>query len=94
MLAMNEEMQSLQKNQTWNLVEKPTRYKTVECKWAFKKKENATKSEPIKFKARLMAKRFTQQFIIDYTKIFSLIVRHASIRMFLTIVAHDNLELE
>ena len=60
MLAMNEEMQSLQQNQIWNLVKKSTAHNTVGCKWVFKKKEGVTKSDPIKFKARLVAKGFTQ----------------------------------
>ena len=41
-----------------------------------------------------MAKGFTQQFGIDYTEIFSQVVRYTSIRMLLTIVAQDDLELE
>ena len=60
----------------------------------FKRKERATKSDPCKFKARLVAKKFTQQFGIDYTKVYSPIIKHISIRMLFAIVAQDNLELK
>ncbi|GJU39118.1 retrovirus-related pol polyprotein from transposon TNT 1-94 [Tanacetum coccineum] len=37
--AMKEEMDSLRKNKTWELVDYPTRQKLVSCKWLFKIKE-------------------------------------------------------
>jgi hypothetical protein len=36
--AMAEEMESLHKNQTWDLVELPERKRVIGCKWVFKKK--------------------------------------------------------
>lgn len=36
--AMKEGMQSLHKNQTWILVDRPAKGKIVTCKWIFKKK--------------------------------------------------------
>ena len=38
-VAMNEEIESLQKNHTWQQVEKPKNKKIVGCKWLFKRKE-------------------------------------------------------
>ena len=37
--AMVEEIQSLYKNQTWDLVELPKGKKAIRCKWVYKKKE-------------------------------------------------------
>ena len=36
---MNEEIESLHKNLTWELMESPKGQKIVGCKWAFKKNE-------------------------------------------------------
>jgi hypothetical protein len=37
--AMVEEMKSLYKNSTWDLVELPERKRAIECKWVYKKNE-------------------------------------------------------
>jgi hypothetical protein len=39
--AMKEEIHSLQKNQTWTLVEQSKNKKVVGCKWVFEKKDDA-----------------------------------------------------
>jgi hypothetical protein len=56
--AMVEEMDSLDKNDSWNLVEFPTRIKTIGNKWVFKNKLNA-KGKVEKYKARLVAKGYS-----------------------------------
>ena len=52
---MNEDMQSLSKNKTWELVPLPKGVKLVGCKWAFKKKEGMHGVEFPRFNARLVA---------------------------------------
>ena len=68
---MDEEMSSLMKNKTWELIEKPTKTKTVSCKWIFKIKDRISGVEPRRFKARLVARGFTQNEGIDFTELFS-----------------------
>jgi hypothetical protein len=67
--AMQEEMQSLDKNSTWDVVRLPKHKKVVRCKWIFKRKEGLSPKEPARFKARLVAKSFSQVLI---TMLFSL----------------------
>ena len=50
--------------------------------------------DPIRFKVRLMDKGFTQREGIDYTEIFSLVVKFKTIRMMFVIVVQFDLELE
>ena len=47
--AMQEEMQSLEKNDTWKIVHLPKQKKHVRCKWVFKRKEGLSPSEPPRF---------------------------------------------
>ena len=53
---MNEEMKSLQKNETWELVEYPLGKKPVGCRWIYTVKYKADGSIE-RFKARLGSKR-------------------------------------
>ncbi|KAJ4705817.1 Retrovirus-related Pol polyprotein from transposon TNT 1-94 [Melia azedarach] len=92
--AMGDEMESLHKNQTWELTKRPRDRKIVTCKWVYKKKEGETSVEGIKYKVRVVARGFTQREGVDYNEIFSPMVRHTSIRVLLAIVAHQGLELE
>ncbi|KAL6314158.1 hypothetical protein AAG906_011900 [Vitis piasezkii] len=68
MSAMVEKIRSLHKSQTWDLMELPEGKRTIGCKWGEK------------FKARLVAKVYSQRKWVDYDEIFSLVVRHTSIR--------------
>lgn len=89
-------MESLQKNQTWELIKKPESKKTVGYKWIFKLKEGIPGVEPKRFKARLVAKGFTQKEKerVEFTEVFSLVVRHTSIRLILSHVIVYDMHLE
>ena len=93
-VAMEEEMQSLHKNKTWEVVPLPVGKSAIGCKWVYKRKEDPTKSSGTRYKARLVAKGFAQKEGVDYNEIFSPVVKHTSIRVLLSIVAHLDLELE
>ena len=55
---MEEEMESLRKNDTWDLVTLPDGRRTIGSKWVFKKQKN-TVGHFEKFKARLVTKRYS-----------------------------------
>ena len=92
--AMQEEMQSLEKNGIWEIVSLSKQNKSVRCKWVFKRKEGLSPSEPPRFKTRLVAKGFSQIPGVDYNDVFSPVVKHSSIRIFFSIVAMHDLEFE
>lgn len=68
--------------------------KLISCKWIFKKKIEFDGINKVRFKARLVARGFSQQEGIDFNEIFSPVVKHTSIRMLLAIVAYNNWELQ
>ncbi|KAH9722896.1 Integrase catalytic domain-containing protein [Citrus sinensis] len=92
--AMDDEILSLHNNETWELVERPEKRRIVGCKWIFKIKEGLTSSEPKRFKARLVAKGYTQKEGVDFKEVFSPVVRHASIRVILSLTAVQDMELD
>ena len=86
--AMEEEMQSLLKNQTWDVVPLSKRNRAIGCKWIYKVKDDG------RYKARRVAKGFAQRKGKEYDEIFVSVVRHTCIRILLAIVAIHDLELE
>ena len=62
--AMHEEMNSLNKNKTYNLVEFPKGKKVLRNKWVFKLTKDGDKL--VKYKARLVVKGFSQKQGIDF----------------------------
>lgn len=50
MIAIQEEMESLHKNGTWDLVRLPKDKKVVHCKWVFKNKEGTSGVKDARYK--------------------------------------------
>ncbi|RVW20272.1 Retrovirus-related Pol polyprotein from transposon TNT 1-94 [Vitis vinifera] len=91
-LAMKDEMDSLLGNQTWELTELLVGKKALHNKWVYRIKNEHDGSK--RYKARSVVKGFYQKEGIDYTKIFSLVVKMSTIRLVLGMVAAENLHLE
>nr|GEW33799.1 putative retrotransposon Ty1-copia subclass protein [Tanacetum cinerariifolium] len=90
--AMNVEMQSMKDNEVWVLVELPPNGKTVGSKWLFKKKTDMDENVHI-YKARLVAKEFTQTSRIDYEETFSSVADIRAIRILIAIAAYYDYEI-
>ena len=82
--AIQTELSSLEENETWDLVDLPVGKNVVGNKWVFKIKysENGDIS---RFKARLVAQGFTQEYGVDYFDVFAPVARQTSIRVILGI---------
>lgn len=90
--AMQDELQAFDENQAWVPVDKLPSDKTlVKCKWIFKRKVNSDKS--VKYRARLVAKGFTQKAGIDYEDTFSPVVRHSTLRLLFALSVQLNFDI-
>ena len=71
----------------------PKKKKVIGCKWVFAKKEGSL-NVSVQYKARLVAKGYAQREGIDYNEVFSPVVKHSSILIFLALVVQYDFELD
>ena len=76
---MSEEMKALHKTGTWELTTLPKGKRTVGCKWVFTVKHWADGSIE-RYKARLVAKEFTQTYGVDCEESFAPIAKMNSVK--------------
>lgn len=86
--AMDDEINSIMKNETWTLQHLPEGAKSIGVKWIFKTKLNE-RGEISKYKARLVAKGYSQKEGIDYTEVYAPVARMDTIRTILNIAARE-----
>ena len=91
--AMNEEINQLEKRNTWKWVPLPNNRNPISSKWVYKIKENADGSID-RYKARLVARGFTQEYGIDYNETFAPVVRSTTKRIMMAIAATEGWKLK
>ncbi|KAJ0795409.1 putative RNA-directed DNA polymerase [Helianthus annuus] len=84
--AMDREIESIKKNETWDLVEPPLNQNPIGVKWIFKTKYDAHGNVD-KHKARLVVKGYNQKYGIDYHDVFAPVIRFDTIRLVLALAA-------
>ncbi|TQE03722.1 hypothetical protein C1H46_010696 [Malus baccata] len=90
--AMQQEIEAIEKNDTWELTDLPPGGKTIGVKWVFKTKLNEN-GEVDKYKAWLVAKGYSQQYGIDFSEVFAPVARMDTIRMVISLAAQRSWEI-
>uniref|UniRef100_A0A6V7IJ77 Retrovirus-related Pol polyprotein from transposon TNT 1-94 n=1 Tax=Bracon brevicornis TaxID=1563983 RepID=A0A6V7IJ77_9HYME len=91
--AMATEMQSIIKNETWIIVDRPKNEKTISSRIILRNKYNADGSIE-KRKARIVARGFSQRPGIDFDETFAPVARISSIRMATALAAEYQLKIK
>ncbi|RVW84320.1 Copia protein [Vitis vinifera] len=87
--AVQDEIDALEKNGTWTITDLPVGKRPVGCKWIFTIKYKADGSVE-KFKARLVARGFTQSYGIDYQETFAPVAKLNTIRILLSLAVNQD----
>ena len=76
---MIEELEALKKNKTWVLTTLPAEKKAVSCKWIYTVKQNP-EGKVERYKARLVARGFSQTYGIDYDETFAPVAKMNTVK--------------
>jgi FtsZ-interacting cell division protein YlmF len=85
--SMNEELDHIEKNDTWELVPRPTNKNVIGSKWVYKNKMNE-QGNIVRNKDRLVCKGYAQIEGLDFDETFAPVARLETIRMFLAYACH------
>ncbi|UYV81527.1 hypothetical protein LAZ67_20001435, partial [Cordylochernes scorpioides] len=92
-LAMDEEIDALNKIKTWTLERLADGHKPIGCKWVYKIKTESDGTIQ-RFKTRLVAQGYSQIKNVDYFDTFSPVVRYDSLRILLSHAASERMFLK
>ncbi|GKA00552.1 retrovirus-related pol polyprotein from transposon TNT 1-94 [Tanacetum coccineum] len=87
--VVNAEFEALNRNNTWSITCLPKGRKPIGSKWIFKIKDKAS-GEIERYKARQVAKGFSQRECTDYDETFSPIVTMTTVRCLINIVVQKD----
>uniref|UniRef100_A0A0W0FZG2 Reverse transcriptase Ty1/copia-type domain-containing protein n=1 Tax=Moniliophthora roreri TaxID=221103 RepID=A0A0W0FZG2_MONRR len=88
MAACHDELKSLQERNVYKLVDLPQGQKAIKSRWVFDVKTDGH------YKARFVAKGFSQVEGIDYDELFSPVVRFETVRVLLALAALEDWDIQ
>ena len=91
-VAMDCEMEAIERNHTWELTDLPSAHRAIDLKWVYKVKRD-TNGEILKYKARLVAKGYVQKHGIDFQEVFAPVTRLETVRLLLALAAKNEWEV-
>eukprot|EP00253_Pinus_taeda_P025748 PITA_25748 len=89
---MDDELEQIEKRNTWELIPRPNDKNVIGTKWIFKNKLNEN-GEVVRNKARVVCKGYAQREGIDFEETFALVARLEAIKMFLALSSFQKFEV-
>jgi hypothetical protein len=83
---MAEEIAALERTSTWDLVPTPPHVTPITCKWVYKVKTRSNGSLE-RYKARLVARGFEQEYGIDYEETIAPVAHMTTVRTLLDVAS-------
>ncbi|CAM8987178.1 unnamed protein product [Rhodiola kirilowii] len=83
---MEAEIHALQSNNTWQIISLPPGKNVVSSKWIFRVKRHSDGTIE-RYKARLVARGFSQEEGLDYNETFAPVVKMTTVRTVLSLAA-------
>lgn len=87
--AMRKEIEAIERNNTWKLVELPSGHKPIGLKWVYKLKRN-TEGDIVKYKAWLVTKGYVERQGVDFEEVFAPVIRLETVRLLLALAAKNS----
>ena len=91
--AMENELNAIERNNTWIVTDLPQGRKPIGCRWVFKTKRNEH-GNVIEQKARLVAQGFSQKFGTDFDEVFAPVARGTTFRTLLSVAGNRHYRVE
>jgi hypothetical protein len=89
---MNEELDQIEKNKTWDLVPRPDNKNVIGTKWVYINKLNEY-GKIVRNKARLVCKGYPQVEGVEFKQTFSPVAIIEAIRMFLAFACYKKIKV-
>ncbi|KAG6465262.1 hypothetical protein O3G_MSEX015033 [Manduca sexta] len=86
--TIDREIQTLEENNTWETCDVPENQKVVSSKWVFRIKRDD--QDFPKYKARLVARGFEQDSILDLNDCYAPVAKLSTVRLFVVIATKLN----
>lgn len=91
--AMRDELAALKKNDTWDVVDRPTNQRVLRARWVYDLKRGSS-GEILRYKARFVGCGYGQEHGVDYTETFAAVVKPATVNILMAVAAAKDWEIE
>jgi hypothetical protein len=92
--AIQAELGKMAQYNVWEEVPRAEGMRTLKAKWVFTRKVDGETGKPSSYKARWVAKGYSQIAGVDYNELYAGVAHKDSVRVFLSLVNHYDLECD